>query len=69
MNDSLFLAVDDDTDELLEIVTGCVLFKIFLVGDDLEKVFVEQWSLHHQEEAVVVFTNVIIQIFDDALHI
>ena len=69
MNDSLFLAVDDDTDELLEIVTGCVLFKIFLVGNDLEKVFVEQRSLHHQEEAVVVFTNVIIQIFDDALHI
>ena len=69
MNDSLFLAVDDDTDELLEIVTGCVLFKIFLVRDDLEKVFVEQRSLHHQEEAVVVFANVIIQIFDDALHI
>ena len=60
MNDSLFLAVDDDTDELLEIEAGRVLLQIFLIRDDLEEVFVEQRPLHHEEKAVVVFTDVVI---------
>lgn len=69
MDDSLVLTVDDDADQLLEIVTRCILLQVLLVGDDLEEVFVKERSLHHQQETVVVFPDIIVQILDDSLNI
>ena len=60
VDDSLLLAVDNDTDELLEVETGSILLQIFLVRDDLEQVFVEERPFHDEEKTIVVFTNVVI---------
>ena len=69
MDDSLVLTVDDDADQLLEIVTRCILLQVLLVRDDLEEVFVKERPLHHQQETVVVFPDIIVQILDDSLNI
>ena len=69
VNNSMLVAANNNINKLFEVVTCSIFFKIILVWDDFEQVFVQNWTLHDKQETVFVFANVVIQILDNSFNI